>query len=425
MAKKWLILGGMAILAPLSFNKWFNSLCPELPKGIVINEPAQALPSFARQTGFSCSTCHTIPPQLNPYGRIFKIRGYTDGTAIGEILLDDNKKLLQYNPISLRVLNYPYSKVKGQDRKSLIPEEFIIAFGGRVSENVGAYVAGAQEAGENFGIEIMKLNFVWDVGGNILGATLFKSSPGLNDPFSSFNYYTSNRFTRYRGSLFDNARRKFTSDLWLPDSRGAGVYAYIGDLVYASVGAYTGTMQDGDGNPINKGESDPFDVFARVAITPPLPVNVNFGAFYYSGKDKLDTTNIPTGDTQAKPTRYGIDGGIYHSFGDFGAQLFATYMDAKDKYDVSPVFKHKGYNIQGNLFWKNKVGVALNYGFYDYKTDNPLRPGGQAGRQIKDTTLHVSYMFRPNVRIAGEYTSTSQKGGSSSYTQTLIVDFAF
>ncbi len=93
-------------------------------------------------------------------------------------------------------------------------------------------------------------------------------------------------------------------------------------------------------------------------------------------------------------------------------------MDAKDKYDVSPVFKHKGYNIQGNLFWKNKVGVALNYGFYDYKTDNPLRPGGQAGRQIKDTTLHVSYMFRPNVRIAGEYTSTSQKGGSSSYSSS-------
>ena len=40
---------------------------------------AQALPSFARQTGQPCGTCHTDFPALTPYGRRFKLLGYTAG----------------------------------------------------------------------------------------------------------------------------------------------------------------------------------------------------------------------------------------------------------------------------------------------------------------------------------------------------------
>jgi len=41
--------------------------------------PAEALPSYARQTGQPCATCHTAYPELTPYGRRFKIGGYTAG----------------------------------------------------------------------------------------------------------------------------------------------------------------------------------------------------------------------------------------------------------------------------------------------------------------------------------------------------------
>src|SRR6202158_3262846 len=41
--------------------------------------PAEALPSFARQTGQPCGTCHTDFPALTPYGRRFKLLGYTVG----------------------------------------------------------------------------------------------------------------------------------------------------------------------------------------------------------------------------------------------------------------------------------------------------------------------------------------------------------
>src|ERR1019366_5113709 len=35
--------------------------------------PAEALPSFARQTGQPCGTCHTDFPALTPYGRRFQL----------------------------------------------------------------------------------------------------------------------------------------------------------------------------------------------------------------------------------------------------------------------------------------------------------------------------------------------------------------
>ena len=43
------------------------------------NGPAQALPSYARQTGQPCAACHTAFPELTPFGRRFKIGGYTLG----------------------------------------------------------------------------------------------------------------------------------------------------------------------------------------------------------------------------------------------------------------------------------------------------------------------------------------------------------
>src|SRR5216684_3279215 len=37
---------------------------------------AQALPSYARQTGQECAACHNGFPELTPYGRLFKLNAY-------------------------------------------------------------------------------------------------------------------------------------------------------------------------------------------------------------------------------------------------------------------------------------------------------------------------------------------------------------
>jgi hypothetical protein len=43
---------------------------------------AHAVPSFARQTGQACIACHVSFPELTPYGRYFKLSGYTLGKPL-------------------------------------------------------------------------------------------------------------------------------------------------------------------------------------------------------------------------------------------------------------------------------------------------------------------------------------------------------
>jgi hypothetical protein len=43
---------------------------------MILSQPAQAVPAFARKYGVKCYNCHTIPPALNKTGYMFKRLGY-------------------------------------------------------------------------------------------------------------------------------------------------------------------------------------------------------------------------------------------------------------------------------------------------------------------------------------------------------------
>lgn len=63
---------------------------------ILASSEARAVPSFARQTGLDCTTCHTAFPQLTPFGRVFKLTGYT--MSSGETHLPPLAVMLQGAP---------------------------------------------------------------------------------------------------------------------------------------------------------------------------------------------------------------------------------------------------------------------------------------------------------------------------------------
>lgn len=57
-------------------------LIPVVSAGLLLSLPvhkARAVPAFAQQTGLACSACHVggFGPQLTPFGREFKLNGYT------------------------------------------------------------------------------------------------------------------------------------------------------------------------------------------------------------------------------------------------------------------------------------------------------------------------------------------------------------
>ena len=66
---------------------------------------ANAVPSYSRQTELACSSCHYTPPELTPFGRKFKLEGYTFATkpAVTEDKKDHNAalNLLEAFPLSV------------------------------------------------------------------------------------------------------------------------------------------------------------------------------------------------------------------------------------------------------------------------------------------------------------------------------------
>jgi hypothetical protein len=72
---------GVCVLLRLASARFalFGAFCLGSLAPTGFTPPAQALPSFARQTGQPCGTCHTDFPALTPFGRRFKLLGYTTG----------------------------------------------------------------------------------------------------------------------------------------------------------------------------------------------------------------------------------------------------------------------------------------------------------------------------------------------------------
>lgn len=99
--------------------------------------PAHALPLFARQTGQNCVACHAGGqfPELTPYGRMFKLTGYT----IGERTVPLSAMVLASRS---QVANTSKSDDPGQDfqkANQAIVASASLFMGGKVTDNLGAF----------------------------------------------------------------------------------------------------------------------------------------------------------------------------------------------------------------------------------------------------------------------------------------------
>ena len=108
---------------------------------------AQALPSFARQTGQPCTGCHVgaFGPQLTPFGREFKLRGYTmqggDASA-----LPVSAMLVTTYTHTAKAQDGPAGPYDGPNNNAALQE--LSVFGaGRISSHVGHRVRHQDLAG--------------------------------------------------------------------------------------------------------------------------------------------------------------------------------------------------------------------------------------------------------------------------------------
>jgi len=183
---------------------------------VLPTQPASALPSFARQTGQPCASCHNAFPQLTPFGRRFKLNGYTlGGTRCGEKLVPspmtvgtdnpaasrDNAaaELLKQIPISVMVvpsfthLNKgldPADTPKGFDTNdNTFVQETSLFYGGQVYCNLGAFVQGTYERpGSSYFLDNTDIRYAntTKVGGTdvVYGLTA-NNNPTVQDPWNT------------------------------------------------------------------------------------------------------------------------------------------------------------------------------------------------------------------------------------------------
>lgn len=114
---------------------------------------ANALPSFARQTGYACSACHvqSFGPNLTSVGRNFKLNGYTQTDG-------KNNNII---PLS-GMIRGSYTHTQEGQAGGAAPrfgrndngtiDEAAIFLAGRLTSKVGAFVEGTYDGVENIGV---------------------------------------------------------------------------------------------------------------------------------------------------------------------------------------------------------------------------------------------------------------------------------
>src|SRR5271154_5782649 len=144
----------MTLLRPIEMPKcclWF--LAAALLCGAAT--PSWAVPSFARQTGMTCAACHTVFPELTPFGREFKLNGYVLDNIKQVTGIDtSNRQTLAINsipPISLLLqVSYthtrtvlPDSAISGalaKDGDLAFPQQVSFFYAGKIADELGAFV---------------------------------------------------------------------------------------------------------------------------------------------------------------------------------------------------------------------------------------------------------------------------------------------
>jgi hypothetical protein len=234
--------------------------------------PAEALPSFARQTGQPCGTCHTDFPALTPYGRRFKLLGYTTGggqfrttpfpafpTAkkakdSGNSENDDKEYVPPIAMMAIVGLTHtqsplppPTDPFKSNDNVVLSP--FSAFWGGAITDNIGAFAQVTYNAPPAGGFsDPFGHTWTWDntdvryaksttIGSMdlILGITA-NNNPTVQDvwnttPAWSFPYAVSTiAGTPSSKTIIEGA---FSAHVG-----GVGAYALINDMLYLEASAY-------------------------------------------------------------------------------------------------------------------------------------------------------------------------------------------
>ena len=212
---------------------------------------AHAIPSLARQTGMACTACHTqaFGVALNPYGRQFKLNGYTWGGGdqsylskfsgmIQGSLTNTKTDDYKFDPNSSNYSSY-YGNRGYNYNNNLALDQASIFYGGKVFGPMGAFVQSTYNGVTNaFSLDNSDIRLSDEqelLGQAVVYGVSFNNNPTVQDLWNT----TPNWGFPYVKSSLNNTPSAAPMISSLSGVGGATLYGQFADVLYLEAGGYS------------------------------------------------------------------------------------------------------------------------------------------------------------------------------------------
>jgi hypothetical protein len=420
---------------------------------LAFSERSYAVPSFARQTGMACQACHTVFPELTPFGRSFKLNGYQidnlpqvagiTSSKSYELLLNQLPPLsmmfqVSYTSTSKALPDSGGSGADAQNGQVLFPQQASLFYAGRIAQGLGAFIqmTYASDSG-SFGWDNTDIRYARQVpladDALTLGVTL-NNNPTVQDVWNSTPAWQTPFDQRTSAAPTPGAAAMIDGGLADRGVAGASVYAWWKNSIYAEFGLYRSSPQ-GVGGSAGAGPLDssvPGGVLTsnapywRLAYERQWDRNaLSFGT--YGVVAKISPEGQPAGPPSDRFRDVALDG-QYQYLGDehiFSVQ--STYIKEDQTLDASsalsgtnPTDNLKTFRLAGTYFYQRTYGGSLGYFSTTGSSDatlyaaDPVFGFANGSPDSKGWVAEVDYVPWENVKLLAQYTAYSKFNGASS-----------
>jgi hypothetical protein len=405
---------------------------------------AHAVPSFARQTGIACEGCHTVFPELTPFGRRFKLNGYLiDNLPQVKALTPQSTEALALNwlpPLSVQFIG-SYTRTKtalpdpgggsSQNGSTQFPEQFSLFYAGKIAPKLGGFVQVTYDnQSDSVGWDNTDIRFadLASLGGRpVVWGITANNSPTVQDPWNSTSAWKY-PFSQQSSLMPSPVAVTQLDGLGNDKVAGLGLYGFFNNLVYAEFSAYGPAPHRLNGQPLNSQFANAsvhgVAPYWRVAVEPQWGQSTfSIGALGFRDQLTPGNSNVTTGPYD-KFTDYAVDVQYQFIAEDHIVSLQGIYIHEKQDLAASlaadPSQKLQQFRVGGSYFYQRTVGGSLGV-FHMSGTSNATYAASSANSSPNSAgwQAEIDYLPWQNVKLGLQYTAfTKFNGAGSNYDGT-------